>query len=272
MSKWNDKPLTFLVSRLSGVSPAERQAILDGPSDAEYHREHFDRLDVLRQIETGGTARHTLAPSAARVLAWNVERLRHIDAIAATLDRYRPDVSLLCEIDRAWRAPKTATVSPILPSAAARLTSMPWNSSNSAWAICVSRPNMRARRTATVFMAPDSCRRVRWLRPFLIRIDDRGDWFDGVRHERRVGGTIAIGASVMVGGTPVVMVSVHLESHCDAATRGGDMRRMLRLIDQAAAGQPVLLGGDFNTSTASIHERRDDREAWLCRVAEEPAA
>ncbi|MDL2402107.1 endonuclease [Rhizobium mayense] len=106
--------------------------------------------------------------------------------------------------------------------------------------------------------------------PFLIRLDARGDWFDGAHGERRVGGTIALGAKIAVSGRWVTMVSVHLESHCDPELRGQEMTRMLEMIEKIAPGEPAILGGDFNTSTAPFTKRRDDPAAWLEQLAREP--
>jgi endonuclease/exonuclease/phosphatase family metal-dependent hydrolase len=111
---------------------------------------------------------------------------------------------------------------------------------------------------------------VRLRRPFLIRIDARGGWFDGARDEPRVGGTIALGAQVIVDGIATTMVSVHLESHEDPESRAADTRRLLALIDRYDLQAPAILGGDFNTSTASFAERWNDRAAWLRRLAQEP--
>jgi hypothetical protein len=107
-------------------------------------------------------------------------------------------------------------------------------------------------------------------RPFLIRIDVGGDWFDGSRGEPRVGGTIALGAQIVVDGVAVTAVSVHLESHGDPEERAGDMRRLLRLIDAYDAAAPVILGGDFNTSGLTRADRREGRRRWLDRVREQP--
>ena len=43
--------------------------------------------------------RGSLATSA-RLTFWNVERLRHLDAIVGHLKAHRPDVVLLSEVDR----------------------------------------------------------------------------------------------------------------------------------------------------------------------------
>lgn len=73
-------------------------------------------------------------------------------------------------------------------------------------------------------------------RPFLIRIDRRGDWFGLSRHEPRVGGRIALGAMVDVAGVSVAMVNVHLESHGDPDARAGDMARLLAQVELVARG------------------------------------
>src|SRR6185437_1144384 len=46
------------------------------------------------------TPRRDEVEGAARVAFWNVERLRHIDAITETLKAAAPDVTILCEVDR----------------------------------------------------------------------------------------------------------------------------------------------------------------------------
>ena len=48
------------------------------------------------------------------------------------------------------------------------------------------------------------------------------------------------------------------------------MDGMLARIETIAAGQPVIMGGDFNTSTAGIDDRIHNRAAWLERLAREP--
>ncbi len=65
--------------------------------------------------------------------------------------------------------------------------------------------------------------------PALIRLERPGECFGPDRHEPRVGSTIALLAFVAVAGEPVLMVNVHLESHCAPVTRAVDMCNLLRL-------------------------------------------
>jgi hypothetical protein len=59
--------------------------MLEGPRDSATHLRHAAAIAALGQIEIGGTASSTDAGEALTVVAWNVERLRHGDAIAATV-------------------------------------------------------------------------------------------------------------------------------------------------------------------------------------------
>ncbi len=88
-------------------------------------------------------------------------------------------------------------------------------------------------------------------RPAVIRLETTGDWFDGRHGERRVGGRIAIVATVRIEGVAVTLVSVHFESHGDPAQRASQIGRLIEAIETYAPGRPVLIGGDLNTSTVS---------------------
>jgi endonuclease/exonuclease/phosphatase family metal-dependent hydrolase len=106
--------------------------------------------------------------------------------------------------------------------------------------------------------------------PALIRLERRGNWFGTDRHEPRVGGTIALAAVVNVAGTPVLMVNVHLESHETPQSRADDMRHLLSIVDGLAPAGRAVIGGDFNTSTATPAERYGDPVAWAATLAADP--
>jgi len=270
MTDWIDRPIIDAVARLDEVALAERRAILAGAKDKAAHRAHFDRLPGLRRIEAGGAApRRAGIDGAARIACWNVERLRHLDAIEATLRAAAIDVALLSEVDRGMARSGNRDC---IAELAGRF------GHGYVYAVefleldlgDVDEKRVHAGETNLVgFHGAAITSDVALARPFLIRIEARGDWFDGTSHEPRVGGTIAVGAVVNVAGVPVAMVSVHLESHCTPATRRDDTEQLLTLIDRIDPAMPVILGGDFNTSTASRAER-DDGDAWRARLAAEP--
>ena len=96
-----------------------------------------------------------------------------------------------------------------------------------------------------------------------------GRWFDGQFDERRVGGRIALMAEIAVAGTPVLFVSAHYESHSDPADRLEQTLRLLDAIDAHAPGTPVLIAGDFNTSTFALAEK-DQPAAIHAALAADP--
>ena len=251
--------------------PILSNAIKAGPSDKATHGHHFDSLPLFRQVEVGGASpRRDAIEQSARVVFWNTERLRHLDAIAASLAELRPDVMLLCEIDRGMaRSGNTDRVVEI----ATRLDA------GYAYAVEFLELDLGDIHEKRIHAAESNAdglhgaailTDVRMARPFVIRIDRRGDWFDGTRHEPRVGGTIAVGAKIVVAGVPVLMVNVHLESHDNPVARGEDMWRLLTQIDLIAPGGAVILGGDFNTSTFALGDRPVDADRLAELFAADP--
>ena len=73
-----------------------------------------------------------------------------------------------------------------------------------------------------------------------------------------------------MAGVPVLMVNVHLESHESPAARAGDMQRLLKMVDSIAPEGRVVMGGDFNTSTASHGERHGDPAGWQAMLEADP--
>jgi endonuclease/exonuclease/phosphatase family metal-dependent hydrolase len=271
MTDWSEIPRTTLVNRLTAVPPEDRQALRQGVFNKAEHDRWFDAIPCLRQIETGGaTPSRKGVEGAARVVFWNVERLRHLDAIADSLREAAPDVMLLCEIDRGMaRSDNSDRVVEIAAELGVGYT-------YAVEFVELDLGDVHEQATHAGAVNLDGLHGAAILsdvalgKPFLIRIDRRGNWFGLDRHEPRVGGRIAIGAMVNVAGVPVAMVNVHLESHEDPMARAGDMARLLAQVDLVAGGGPVILGGDFNTSTGSYAERRQSPEMWQAKIAADP--
>jgi endonuclease/exonuclease/phosphatase family metal-dependent hydrolase len=271
MVDWSDVPQEHVVPRLSLVPLELRQALRQGRFNKATHEKWFDALPCFREIEVGGANPVRKATDAsARIVFWNVERLRHMDDIAQTLKELAPDVMLLCEIDRGMaRSGNSDRVVDI----AAKL--------NVGYAYAVEfveldLGDVQEKVTHAGELNSDGLHGAAILsevvmqRPFLIRIDRRGDWFGLERHEPRVGGTIALGTKVDVAGVAVTMVNVHLESHDDPEARAQDMERLLIQVEAIAGHGPVILGGDFNTSTAAHLERAGTPDAWRAKIMAEP--
>jgi len=268
---WTDQPRENTVGRLTEVPLNERLAARAGARDRATHRHLFDRFPALREVEIGGPPpRRDGNDGPARILCWNVERLRHHAAIAATLRAEAADLALLSEIDRGMARSGNRDC---IADLSAEL-GQPYAYAVEFVELDLGDPQEKRDHAGQVnqdgLHGAALIGDVALRRPFLIRIDTRGDWFDGSRHEPRVGGTIALGAQITVAGVAVTVVSVHLESHGDPEERAGDTQRLLRLLDAYDPKAPVLLGGDFNTSGATAADRRDGKRPWLERMRQQP--
>ncbi len=271
MTNWTDTPQFQTTARLNSLSPEQRADLRLGPFEKARHEALFDALPLLRQIEVAGAMpKRDSVNGAAKVLFWNVERLRHVNAITRILQTHAPDVMLLCEIDRGMarsgnsdRMVDLASALDVSYAFAVEFIELDLGDVHEK-RTHAGEVNLEGLHGAAVLSD------VTLAKPFLIRIDRRGDWFGEAREEPRIGGTIAIGAQVLVGQVPVLVVSVHLESHDDPAGRAADMLRLLEQVETLSKGGAVVLGGDFNTSTSVRDERLANPAAWRNAVAADP--
>lgn len=268
---WTDTPQTTVVSRLTDVPLATRVDLRAGAFTPERHAANFDAFPVLRQIELGGpTPVRESVEDGARLVFWNVERLRHLDDIAVTLAALKPDAMLLSEIDRGMA--RSGNSDRVLELAEKMGASYHY----AVEFIELDLGDVHEQRhhagevNVDGFHGAATLSKVAMHDPALIRIERRGDWFGLDRHEPRVGSTIALCARIVVAGQSVLLVNVHLESHDNPAMRATDVQHILTLVEQLAPGGPVAMGGDFNTSTFSYGERHGDPDAWRAQLAADP--
>ncbi|MGH6920091.1 MAG: endonuclease/exonuclease/phosphatase family protein, partial [Geminicoccaceae bacterium] len=235
---------------LEPPSQEERAALLRlPPSRASYvaaltrHRALFDRVELAPPP----AAKNLAGP--ARIAFWNAERGKDLDASTALLGALDAAAFLLCELDlgmaRSGQAHTTRELALRLGTGYAFAVEFLelglGDAREQAWhAGEVNQAGLHGAAILSAFALE---------RPAVIRLETTGDWFDGRHGERRVGGRIAVAASLAIDRTAVTLVSVHFESHGDPAQRGAQMARLIEAIDAYAPGQPVLIGGDLNTST-----------------------
>ncbi|MDX8533791.1 endonuclease [Mesorhizobium sp. VK25A] len=260
----------MLVPQLTHVPVALRNAMRDGPRDSATHLRHAAAVPALGEIEIGGRASRESAGESLTVMAWNVERLRHVDAIAATIAGQAPHVVLLSEVDKGMaRSGNGHLLSRLADrlghSYAYGVEFLELGTGNEAeQAANGGAENIEGFHGNAITSA------VPLLRPFLVRLDAAGAWFLPEHGQPRIGGRMALGGQVMVGDRRVTVVSVHLENRTNPAGRADQTRHLLDAIDRYDAEAPVLIGGDFNTLTATYVERHADPAAWQARIAAEP--
>ncbi|TPN76898.1 endonuclease [Mesorhizobium sp. CU2] len=260
----------MLVPQLTHVPLAERNAMRDGPRDSATHLRHAAAVPALGEIEIGGKTSRERAGDSLTVMAWNVERLRHVDAIAQTIAGQAPEIVLLSEVDKGMaRSGNTHLLSRLAyrlgHAYAYGIEFLELGNGNEAEQAA----NGGAQNTEG-FHGNAVTSAIPLLRPFLIRFDAAGAWFLPEHGQPRVGGRMAIGGQLMLGERRVTVISVHLENRTTPAGRADQTRHLLDAIDKYDADAPVLIGGDLNTLTATYPERNDDPAAWRARIAAEP--
>jgi endonuclease/exonuclease/phosphatase family metal-dependent hydrolase len=82
----------------------------------------------------------------------------------------------------------------------------------------------------------------------MIRFPGIEKWY--ADYQKRLGGRMALLATIDAGRT-LTLVSTHLESSAsDAPARESETRMLLEEIERSARGTPILLGGDLNAPPA----------------------
>ena len=244
--------------RLSTVGADQRREIVGLPRDRAVHAERFRALPVFGEIEVADPPQSSAPPSpSARVAFWNAERCKDVDSSAALLANVGADVNLLCEMDlgmaRSGQVHTTREVAARLRQGYAfAVEFVELGLGNASERVAhAGEANSVGHHGAAIVS------RHRLEQPALIRLESDGDWFDGANGERRVGGRIALVATVPVGGVKATLVSVHFESHGGPTERAQQMRVLLAALDAYAPDAPVVVGGDFNTQAASRDQYRD---------------
>lgn len=256
-----------MVSALPAVSAERRAEILRLPVNPVTHRALLAELPCADAVEAHPPPDPHAAPGWLRVVAWNAERCKRLDAAAALLRGTGADVLLLSEMDhgmaRSGQRHTTRELAAALRGGyvfAVEFLELGLGN-ESERALHAGETNAVGHHGGAIVS------RHPLERPALVRLGGEGDWWDGTRGERRVGGRIAVLATLRVAGTDVTLASLHLESHADPSFRAEQMVTLLEALDDYAPGAPALVGGDVNSHTLGPCTW-NDRE-WLRRALSE---
>lgn len=249
--------VTEAVSRLEQPSGDTRVAVRQGPVDLGSFEGAFADFSCLHAVEAVPPPAVAGPRRSARIVFWNAERLKYLEPSAAMLAATGADVLLLCEVDLGMARSGNRH---LMAELAARL--------NAGYLFGVEFVELdlgdarerawHAGEANSAGLHGDGMVSAMPLRrPALVRLETSGRWFDGAFGERRVGGRIAVMAEIELAGCPVLLVSTHYESHTDPEDRLLQTRALLDAIEAHAPDRPVLIGGDFNTSTFTRPEKHD---------------
>lgn len=260
--------VTRTVDRTRGPARDERQATIDAAIESAAFTSALARFATLHEVESCLPPHPVPCRVPARIAFWNAERLKYLDASIAALRALDADVLMLCELDLGMaRTGNRHTIADLAGALGAGhvfgtefvelglgdLREQAWHAGQA------NRDGLHGGGFVS---------KVPLGRPALSRLETSGRWFDGAFHERRVGGRIAMLAELDLGGQRVLLASAHYESHTGPEDRLLQTVVMLDDIDTHAPGLPVLIGGDFNTSSFELAEKRDAAHVAAALAAE----
>ncbi len=238
---------------LAAPQSAERQAALAMPPSKTAYRELLARhRELFEHIEQQAPPKvERASPNAARIVFWNAERGKFPAESAALLGSFGADALMICELDIGMaRSGQRHTARDLAEHLRCGYTFavefIELGLGDRAEQVQHPGAVNEAGLHGAAILSPHEL-----IKPMLIRLESEGAWFDGSRGERRVGGRIALLATLPLGNGSVTVVNVHLESHSDPEQRATQVTLLLDAIDLHIGDGPVLIGGDFNTSTIS---------------------
>ncbi len=241
------------------------------PAPGTPHRQAVADAGCFAVVEVGGPATEPV-DRPLRIVAANLERGRRLDAWVELLADTGADVVLISEADGGMARSDNRYLAREL----AERLGMQFAFAVEFVELGLGSPDERAA------LPPDArnefgvhggaiLSRVGLERPAAVRFEFDGRWYDLDGDEPRVGGRLAVLATV----GDLVVVAPHLESHTGPSHRALQLADLLDLVDDYADGRPVVVGGDLNTHTLDFSREEDvgaDRspERFLDPVAREP--
>jgi endonuclease/exonuclease/phosphatase family metal-dependent hydrolase len=268
------------VSRLPIVAADEREVLRRGGRGRERHDALLRELPALAALEVVAPRASRRSLRELRVVSWNVERGRFPEQSTALIRSAAADVALLTELDvgmarSGQRHTPRAISEPLGWGYAFGVEFLELGLGDAK-----EQQAFRGQQNEVGYHGGAVAAALPLERPALVRLETRGDWFGDERDEARIGGRMAILATLRLDATPVVVAAVHLESHTDPEDRAAQLGALLEAVDRYAPGAPALVGGDLNTfSVAASDFQRpeliqralaEDPHRWRHPTAHEP--
>ena len=230
-----------------------RESWLDQLGNPETHERVLAELPCLRQVVERGTDRPAPLAGWVRVGAWNVLRGRRPDVLAGALRSAGVQLGLVSELDdgmaRTGNVDTTDAIARGLGFASAfgvEFVELGLGD-DSEQEEAAGQTNVRGLHGNAIVSASPL------VDPAVVRLPDLGvGWFAADSAQPRVGGRMAVVATVALDGVPVHVASTHLENRTTADHRADQLEALLHAIDNRDASAPAIVGGDFNTLGADI--------------------
>jgi endonuclease/exonuclease/phosphatase family metal-dependent hydrolase len=232
----------------------EARAIwLDQLGAAETHERALTTVPCLRQT----AVRQALTPAPltgwVRVGAWNVLRGRSPDALARTLNSAGVQIGLLSELDDGMARTRNVDTADAIAGALGFSSAFGVEfielglGDESEQEEAAGQSNNRGLHGNAIISASSLDE------PEVVRLPGAGaGWFGADSSQPRVGGRMAVLATVAIDGVPVHVASTHLENRTTADHRAQQLEVLLDAVDERTNRGPAIVGGDFNTLGADV--------------------
>ena len=241
------------LTRVDAPSPEERAAWLGRLGSHETHRRVVAELPCFRQVALRGADSPAPLTGWVRVGAWNVLRGRRPDALASTLASAGVQLGLLSELDDGMARTRNVDTTDVLAGGLGFASAFGVEfvelglGDETEQEQAAGQSNDRGLHGNAIISASSLDD------PAVVRLPDVGaGWFAVDSSQPRVGGRMAVVATVVIDGVPVQVASTHLENRTTAEHRAEQLEVVLRGIDARDASGPAIVGGDFNTLGADI--------------------
>ncbi len=259
--------------RLSTPPAEDRMAAAVGAATPSEHDRWMSRWPCMNAVEKRQPPRGAaVSGNHFKVVAWNIERCKHVEASAALLDQHRVDIVLATEMD--WGCARSGQRHTTADLAAALGLGYVFGVEFVELALGDARETTEHSEEQNLHGLHGNAVLSRFPigRASLIPLDDGGLWFvsDLKQGQRRIGGRNAIAAEILAPGGTFWAVSAHFESESTPETREAATRRLLNGVAQVTDGAPVVIGGDFNVFELS-RRGLDDEEMFSAPERVEPS-
>lgn len=266
------KLITHLTNAFAPLPKAAIEIALVGEPTRERHDLALHAIPAFEALEyqlpRNLPALRKTGAFRASVFSWNAERLKYARPSQALLGSVLPDIALLTEVDIGMaRSGNRHTVRDLAEP--------------------LDYGYVYALEFAELGLGDD--REIEWHKGqtnnygyhgnailsrwpltecFAVRLDDGAHWFIDFEQvdQRRIGFRNAIGARTIVHGEPLWCVAAHFENRATPEMRAEQARRLVAAIGSKAGAEPIVIGGDFNTSALP-----NDQHA-LEEIFEDPSA
>jgi len=244
------------------MAPVELDVIAEaiaGDADRIRHDAAMARVPALHVIEWQAPPEPPVPAPHLRIAAWNAERCKYAGESALLLRETGADIVLLSEVDVGMaRSGNRHTVADL---AAALGTGYAFAVEFVELGLGDERERLWHAGAANThgYHGNAILSELALEAPCRIALDEGATWFlpGADPTQRRLGGRMAVAARV--AGTPLWVVSVHLESASTPQLRAAQGHRLIAALDRLAPGAPMVIGGDLNTADLPRGDRLPDR-------------